>query len=314
MIKSLPEPLVKFVSAIGSGISTVIGVIVGLGTLLGLVAVGAKLFNGVLGLAGKALTTLGITTLPAYASKYAIVNRALDSFTAALFRAGTAAKTGGGFSWPQGGPTSPTGGTKGTPSIILGPDGKPLKVEPKPTSTGTAGTAATAAGAASGLGKWGSRLGGIAGKAPGIGMAFGIAGDVAADVLGRESTWGKWADVIGSTAGMAGTGAALGSLGLGFGAIPGAIGGGLAGFGSSVYKNFFSDSAGSMSSEVTTQASSGDNPILKAQLASIEQQKKTNDQMSEMINEQAIANRLASLGLGKDDDLARRVSNINFNQ
>jgi hypothetical protein len=313
MIKSLPEPLVKFVGAIGSGISTLIGVVVGLGTLLGLVAVGAKLFNGVLGLAGKTLSTLGITTLPAYASKYAIVNRALDSFTAALFRAGAASKTGGGFNFPQGGPTSPTGGTKGTPSIILGPDGKPIKVEPK-TTTGTAGTAATAAGAASGLGKWGSRLSGIAGKAPGIGMAFGIAGDVAADMLGRESTWGKWADVIGTTAGMAGTGGALGAIGgLGFGAIPGAIGGGLAGFGSSMYKNFFSDSSGSMSSEVTAQASSGDNPVLAAQLASIEQQKKQNDLMQESINEQAIANRLASQGLGKDDELARRISNISFN-
>jgi hypothetical protein len=312
MIKSLPEPLVKFVSAIGSGISTVIGVVVGLGTLLGLVAMGAKLFNGVLGLAGKALSTLGITTLPAYASKYAIVNRALDSFTAALFRAGTAAKTGGGgFNWPQGGPASPTGGTKGKTSIILGADGKPLKSEPKPT-TGTAGTAAATAGAASGLGKWGSRLSGIAGKAPGIGMVAGIAGDVAADVLGRETFWGKISDVIGTTAGLAGTGAALGSLGLGFGAIPGAIGGGLAGFGSSVYKNFFSDSSGSMSSEVTAQAASGDNPVLKAQLAQIEQQKKQNDQMAEMINEQSRTNQLAATGLNKDDDLARKISSLSL--
>lgn len=308
MIKSLPEPLVKFVSAIGSGISTLIGVVVGLGTLLGLVAVGAKLFNGVLGLAGKALTTLGITTLPAYASKYAIVNRALDSFTAALFRASAASKTGGGFNFPQGGPASPVGGTKGK-SVILGADGKPLTVEPK--TAGTAGTAATAATAATGLGKFGSNL---AGKAPGIGMIAAIAGDVAADLLGRDTLLGKISDVIGTTAGFAGTGALAGGAFAGIGAIPGAIMGGLAGFGTSYYKNFGSDSDGSMSSDIKSQASSGDNPVLKAQLAQIEQQKKTNDQMSEMINEQAIANRLASLGLGKDDDLARRVSNINFNQ
>jgi hypothetical protein len=281
MIKALPEPLVKFVSAIGSGISTVIGVIVGLGTLLGLVAVGSRLVNSALGLVGKGLTALGVTTLPQYISKYAIVNRALDSFTAALFRAGTVAKTGGrvgGIDIPIVGPTSPVGG---------GPGNKP---------TG-------------GPGKWGSR---IAGKLPGIGMVTAIAGDVAADMLGRESTWGKIADVIGTTAGMAGTGALAGGMFAGVGALPGGILGGLAGFGSSVYKNFGGGSTG-MSGEITAQAAEGENPVLKAQLASIEQQKKTNDQMAELINEQSMANRLASQGLGKDDDLARRISNISFN-
>jgi hypothetical protein len=301
MVKSLPEPLVKFVSAIGSGVSTVIGVIVGLGTLLGLLAVGAKLVSGALGLVGKGLGVLGMTTLPAYASKYAIVNRALDSFTAALFRAGTAAKTGGGFDWPQRGPTSTTGGTKSKPSIILGPDGKPFKVDP-PTSTSPS-TPSPA-----GESKWGGRLA----KGIGVGMVAGIGADIAADLLGRESTMGKIVDVLGSTVGMAGTGAALGTLGLGFGAIPGGIAGGIAGFGSSFYKNFLSDSSGSMSSEITSQAAEGDNPVLKAQLASIEQQKKTNDQMAELINEQATSNRLAAMGLGKDDDLARRVSNLSL--
>ena len=308
MIKKLPEPLVTIFSALGSGLSTFGSVLLGVGVLLGLVAVGAKLFNGVLGLAGKALTTLGITTLPAYASKYAIVNRALDSFTAALFRAGAASKTGGGFNWPQGGPASPTGGTKGKPSIILGADGKPLTVEPK--TTGTAGTAATAATAATGLGKWGSRL---AGKAPGIGMVAAIAGDVAADLLGRDTLLGKISDVIGTTAGFAGTGALAGGAFAGIGAIPGAIMGGLAGFGTSYYKNFGSDSTGSVSSDITSQAAAGDNPVLAAQLAQIEQQKKQNDLMLESINEQAIANRLAAVGLNKDDDLARRISGINFN-
>lgn len=78
------------------------------------------------------------------------------------------------------------------------------------------------------------------------------------------------------------------------------------------YKNFFSDSRTPIAGDVTSQAAAGDNPVLAAQLASIEQQKKQNDLMQESINEQAIANRLASMGLGKDDDLARRISAISF--
>jgi hypothetical protein len=268
----------------------------GAGVLLGLLAVGANLVSGALGLFGKGLSVLGVTTLPTYISKYVIVNKALDSFTAALFRAGTAAKTGG-FNFPQKGPTSPTGGNKPRTSTILGADGKPLKVEVPTPSSPTASTG-------TGISKLNKGLG--------ISAVAAIAADVASDLAGRDTFMGKWADVLGTTAGFAGTGAALGTLGLGFGAIPGAIGGGLAGFGTSMYKNFFSDSASSMSSDITSQAAEGDNPVLKAQLASIEQQKKTNDQMAELINEQATANRLASMGLGKDDDLARRVSNLSL--
>ena len=105
---------------------------------------------------------------------------------------------------------------------------------------------------------------------------------------------------------MAGTGFMLGG-------IPGAVGLGAVGLATGVYKNASSASAGSVSGEITSQAASGDNPVLAAQLASIEQQKKQNDLMLESISEQAIANRLASMGLSKDDDLARRISGISFN-
>jgi hypothetical protein len=101
--------------------------------------------------------------------------------------------------------------------------------------------------------------------------------------------------------------------GLSIGSPHAAIGLGLGGLATGIYKNFFSDSATPISGEVTAQAAAGDNPVLAAQIASIEQQKKTNDLMLESINEQAIANRLASMGLGKDDDLARRISSLNFN-
>jgi hypothetical protein len=68
-----------------------------------------------------------------------------------------------------------------------------------------------------------------------------------------------------------------------------------------------------MSGEITSQAATGDNPVLAAQLASIEQQKKQNELMLESINEQAVSNRIATMGLSKDDDLARRISAISFN-
>jgi hypothetical protein len=304
MIKKLPQPLVDIFSGIGSIISTFGSTIIGIGVLLGGLAVGAKLFNGALGIIGKGLGLLGITTLPAYASKYAVVNRALDSFTASLFRASTAAKTGGGFNWPQGGPTSPAGGgqPKGKPSIILGPDGKPME-SPKPTTP--------PAGKVEGQGKLynaGRIAGRVLGKVGPASIVAGIVGDVTADLLGRDTFWGKVADVASTTAGLAGTGMMVGGP---WGAAAGAV----LGLGTGLYKNnAFGGDSGSVSGEITSQAASGDNPVLKAQMASIEQQKKTNDLMLESINEQAIANRLASMGLGKDDDLARRISSISFNQ
>jgi hypothetical protein len=317
IIKSLPEPLVDVFSIVGSGLSTFGGLILGAGVLLGLLAVGAKLVSGALGLLGKGLGVLGVTTLPTYISKYAIVNKALDSFTAALMRAGAAAKidgTGGvdrpqrnrrGKNTPGSTPAGTSAGknTSGpNPADIPAAQRKasgqdfPSKL-PENAKGGTASASSISSKLSKGIG---------------ISAVAAIASDVASDMLGRDTFWGKIADTVGTTAAFAGTGAAVGSLGLGFGAIPGAIGGGLAGFGTSMYKNFFSDSAGSMSSDITSQAAEGDNPVLKAQLASIEQQKKTNDQMAELINEQATANRLASMGLGKDDDLARRVSNLSL--
>jgi len=297
MVKSIPEPLMTLISGLGSVLSTFGGLILGAGVALGLLAVAAKLVNGGLGLIGKGLGVLGITTLPTYISKYAIVNKTLDSFTSALMRAATAAKTGG-FNFPQRGPTSPTGGpaspagNKTRTSTILGADGKPLKVEvPAPSSPTTTSTGSVSSKLTKGIG---------------IGAVTSIASDVASDMLGRETVLGRIADTIGTT--IAGA-----STGLMFGGLKGAAVGGAVGLGSGLYKNLFSDSAGSISSDITSQAAEGDNPVLKAQLASIEQQKKTNDQMAELINEQAIANRLASIGLGKDDDLARRISDISFN-
>lgn len=112
-------------------------------------------------------------------------------------------------------------------------------------ATGAAGTAAAAAlakigmstvgkGAAGGGPGIGDALKGTAGKAikgAGIGGAAAIAGSLASDALGRETTAGKLADIAGTAAGFAGMGAMLGPYG--------AIAGGLLGAGYGIYQNYF---------------------------------------------------------------------------
>jgi hypothetical protein len=88
---------------------------------------------------------------------------------------------------------------------------------------GTGGTTDT------GDGKKGGKFGKLAGL--GLGAAGGIAGSLAADALGRDTTAGKSADVLGMAATGAGMGAMLGPWG--------ALAGGLIGGGYGAYKNFF---------------------------------------------------------------------------
>ena len=414
MIKSLPEGLVDVLSFIGSGLSGVIGTIIGVGVLLGGIAIGAKLLQSALGLMGQGLNVLGFKTLPLYASKYTIVNNALDSFIASLLQAATALKTGininGGspidlpekskrrqpppkpksaaeavnrdgslntkrqerldkvargreelaktntppsaakarvtqlttpqtastILGPDGKPfvkpaTPPiiatpqtvSADTKGKVSTILGPDGKPFVTPVTPPIIATPQTDSkrqerldkVAKGrveqqAKAQLIKKGLS---IAKSATGAAGLVSLATDILTGILGEDTFLGKISDTISSVAFGASVGGMGGAMFGGIGAIPGAIGGGILGLSSGVHKNYFSDRSESMSGEITSKAAQGDNPLLTAQLAQMELQKKHNDLMLESINEQSMTNRLASMGLGKDDELARRISNINFN-
>ena len=331
MIKMLPEGLVTALGDFGYVISKFGGAILGIGVLLGMVAVGAKLFNGALGIIGKGLSVLGVTTLPAYISKYAGVNKALDSFTAALLRASVAAKAGGnstiisggtpgGMDLPDRDKKAPEPPKKGPPTtkggrVLSETSGSNRAARLATVAEGRTAQAAQAAQAASQVPELSRKekfynVGKAAGSVIGKGGAMGIAGvitDQIADALGRDTLAGKIADTLGTTLGMAGTGMMLGGP-------KGALALGAVGLVSGVYKNASSDSAGSAAGEITSQAATGDNPVLRAQLASIEQQKKQNDLMLESIGEQAIANRLASMGLGKDDDLARRISSLDLSR
>jgi hypothetical protein len=315
MIKMLPEGLVSALGDFGSVISKFGGAILGVGVLLGMIAVGAKLFEGAMGLMGKGLSVLGVTTLPAYISKYVVVNRALDSFTAALLRASVAAKAGGNSTIISdgGGMDLPDRNKKNPPTtkggrVLSETAGSNRAERLKTVAEGRAAQAAAQTPELSRKEQF-YNVGRAAGKVLGKGGAAGIASivtDQIAGALGSDTVSGKLMDTL-----------STGLMGFSTGAMTMnpwvAAAGGVLGLGTGVYKNFFSDNATPISGDITSQAASGDNPVLKAQLAQIEQQKKQNDQMAEMINEQSRTNQLAAMGLGKDDDLARRVSNISFN-
>lgn len=98
-----------------------------------------------------------------------------------------------------------------------------------------------------GLGKGGAGpgpTGGLGGKLMkgakglGIGAVLGLGADFAADMLGRETAAGASADVLGSAASMAGTGAMVGSIIPGLGTAIGAGIGGLAGGAYGLYQNW----------------------------------------------------------------------------
>jgi uncharacterized protein YukE len=74
-------------------------------------------------------------------------------------------------------------------------------------------------------------------KGVGVGTVIGVGAELAANTLGRETRAGAAADVLGDTAGMAATGALVGSFIPVIGTAVGAITGGLLGLGTSIFKN-----------------------------------------------------------------------------
>lgn len=116
-----------------------------------------------------------------------------------------------------------TGGRK------LGTPGAPMIVKDVGGGFGD-----TSAGGKGGFG--GKLLKGAAGF--GIGTLVGVGADFAADALGRETAAGASADVLGTAASMAGTGAMVGSVIPGLGTAIGAGIGGLAGGAYGLYQNW----------------------------------------------------------------------------
>lgn len=107
----------------------------------------------------------------------------------------------------------------------------------KATAMAKSLTSALPSGAGSGVaGSLGKMGGGV--KGLGLGAGIGIAGSLAADALGKDTTAGKAADVLGTAGSFAGTGAMIGSLIPGIGTAIGAGVGALAGGAYGLYQNF----------------------------------------------------------------------------
>jgi hypothetical protein len=100
-------------------------------------------------------------------------------------------------------------------------------------------------------------------KGFGVGAAVGIGSDLAADALGRDTKSGAGADVLGTAAGMAGTGALLGSFVPGIGTAIGAGIGGAAGAGLGLYQNWGTLFGENKNNQVPTLPKASDSAVIK---------------------------------------------------
>jgi hypothetical protein len=121
------------------------------------------------------------------------------------------------------------GYTAATPLYVQIVKGIPILESGGSDNKGSKGSKGSSSPSDTGDGKKGGKFGKLGGL--GLGLAGGLAGDMAADALGRDTTGGKLADVAGTAASFAGMGAMLGPWG--------ALAGGVAGAGYGAYKNFF---------------------------------------------------------------------------
>jgi hypothetical protein len=106
-------------------------------------------------------------------------------------------------------------------------------------------------------------------KGFGAGALVGIGADLAADALGRETKAGAGADILGSAAGMAGTGAMIGSFVPGVGTAIGAGIGGTIGAGVGLYENWGTLFGENKSSQVPTLTKSAETSIASSTANSI---------------------------------------------
>jgi hypothetical protein len=100
-------------------------------------------------------------------------------------------------------------------------------------------------------------------KGFGVGAAVGIGSDLAADALGRDTKSGAGADVLGTAAGMAGTGALLGSFLGPAGTAIGAGIGGAAGAGLGLYQNWGTLFGENKNNQVPTLPKASDSAVIK---------------------------------------------------
>ena len=155
---------------------------------------------------------------------------------------------------------------KAADALIRGTPGSPMYVLVMNPSGGTGG-----GGEGGGKGGKGSKGGKLlkGAKGFGAGALVGIGADLAADALGRETKAGAGADILGSAAGMAGTGAMIGSFVPGVGTAIGAGIGGTIGAGVGLYENWGTLFGENKSSQVPTLTKSAETSIASSTANSI---------------------------------------------
>ncbi len=259
----------KAMQEMGQAINALIAPIVQVATPI--IKVLAQVVSGVVKFFESLGTTLTVLTL------------GLTAFGLALLKTRSALGGDGGgggglLGALKGGATAP--GSRANPMFVNVVNGGGLGGG----GSGPAGAAGKGAGGV--LGRLGGGLKGF-----GLGAVGSIAGGMAADALGRDTTAGKSADVLGTAAGWAGTGALLGSVVPGVGNVVGGAIGGLLGAGYGAYQNFFKDAPkaamGAVVSSPTTVQVAENEPELISPLKNIEMMQaqlgQLNKQTAEMI-------------------------------
>jgi hypothetical protein len=157
---------------------------------------------------------------------------------------------------------------KAADALIRGTPGSPMYVLVMNPSGGAGGGGEGGGkGSKGGKGVGGTLLKGA--KGFGAGAAVGIGANLGADALGRETKAGAGADILGSAAGMAGTGALIGSFGGPLGTAIGAGIGGTIGAGVGLYENWGTLFGENKSSQVPTLTKSAETSIASSTANSI---------------------------------------------
>lgn len=309
----------------GDFISKFVGAGVGILTTLGLIATAHLVYQKTIG----AVSTLfgGLSKeLSIQQTKYGMVGKALDTFTAALKGASVSVIGGKGSPGPIGSGGATIEGNRAR-RRAAGLSEAAAAAEERADRINRAAelrrqdpslSPADALKKAGNQQKW-SNIGAkiTSPKALGIGMAAGIGLDIAGDIAkekGHENL-GKAFDVGSSAIGMAGTGAMIGSMiAPGLGTAVGAALGGVAGGLISVWKNFWSDESGKISDAVKQQGMTAAEKAEAEQKQLIEQNKRLLDEMRGLREETGYGNQINARGVSYQASTERQLSNIRYTQ
>lgn len=292
---------------IGDVLSKVLGLGVGFVTTLGLVATAYVIYQKSIGAVTTLMGALGVE-VTGQTGKFGLANRALDAFIASLYKAAATAdkKTpigGGGLpDTPERKPGAPAPDKpKEKPRYKMDPKtGKPVLVEPNTPRPGPVEPSPPAT----------TKMPTSAKLMKGIGIAsvVGAGADTVADMIGRDTTAGKWTSTLGQAASFASLGAMAGPWG--------AVGGALAGGALGIWQNFFKDDDNfkGMSDEVKKAQMSAAEKSDSEVKQQIDQSKKLLDEMRALREEAGYGNQINARGVAYQASADRQLSNLRYTQ